>query len=283
MPATITVDLIKKLRERTGIGMAKCKEALQECGGDIDDAIAHLRKQGLASAVKKEGRETNEGKIAFAENSNTIGLVEVNAETDFVVNNETFKEFSENIANELIETKPESLEAFLEQTYSKDSSLTIDEYRGTIIQKIGENIQLRRIQLFEKSSNASFGLYSHNQGKIFTVVELEGSSDASEIAKEVAMHVAAEAPDYLNSDQIPEAVKSQEEEIARTQLQGKPENIMDKIISGKMQAFYNQVCLINQKFIKDPDLTVEQFVQNAAKDKNATLKIKSFLRWSIAE
>lgn len=144
MSTPITAALIKELRDRTGVGMGKCKEALDEAKGDIELAISNLRKAGMASAVKKEGRVTNEGMIGFAETPSIVAIVEVNAETDFVVKNDRFKQFLNDIAHEAAATNPASLEAFLHQKYSKDHSLTIDQYRATIVQAIGENIQIRR-------------------------------------------------------------------------------------------------------------------------------------------
>ena len=153
--------MIKELRDRTGVGMGKCKEALEEAKGDMELAISNLRKAGMASAVKKEGRATNEGMIGTAENNQTIAIVEVNAETDFVVKNDRFKEFLNNIAEEVAKTSPASLEAFLQQKYSKDPSLTIDQYRATIVQTIGENIQIRRFLTLQQNTRAARLGYIH--------------------------------------------------------------------------------------------------------------------------
>src|SRR5262245_38339784 len=141
--AIVTPAMIKELRERTGVGMGKCKEALEEAKGDMELAIANLRKAGMASAVKKEGRETKEGMIGIFDNEQSVGIVEANAETDFVIRNDRFKQFLDHVAQEAAKTNPPSLETFLQQKYSKDPSLTIDEYRATIVQAIGENIQIR--------------------------------------------------------------------------------------------------------------------------------------------
>ncbi|MCE2983968.1 MAG: translation elongation factor Ts, partial [Parachlamydia sp.] len=226
--AAITASLIKDLRDRTGVGMGKCKEALEEANGDIDLAIANLRKAGMASAVKKEGRETKEGMIATAEKGNTISIVEVNAETDFVVKNDRFKEFLLNIAEEAANTNPASLDAFLQQQYSKDPSLTIDQYRATIVQTIGENVQIKRILTLQKTPDRSFGIYSHLGGKIVTMVEITGSNQEEALAKDIAMHTAAAAPEYLSPEKVPQEVIAQEKEIAQGQVQGKPANIVDK-------------------------------------------------------
>ncbi len=277
MSVDITPEMIKELRGRTGVGVAKCKEALSEASGDIEDAINYLRKTGLASAVKKAGREAKEGKIMTAETDDCIALVEVCAETDFVANNDQFIEFAQNIAEEAAKTKPSSVQDFSSQKYSNDPSITIDEYRGTLVQAIGENIQIKRFLIFDKASKKSIGVYSHMGGKIVTVVEMTGGSE--ELAKEVAMHAAAAAPDYLSPETVPEAVKEQEKEIARGQLTGKPEHIMDKILDGKINAFYDDVCLLRQKYIRDDSVSVADYV----KSKSSDAVVTNFIRWSVGE
>lgn len=281
--AEVTAQMVKELRDRTGIGMGKCKEALQEAGGDIELAISNLRKAGMASAVKKEGRETNEGVIRMAENGGTIALVEVNAETDFVVKNERFQEFAANLAEEVCASKPSNLEEFLKQSYSKEPGLTIDQYRATIVQGLGENIQVRRFEIFPKRGDSSIAVYSHQGGKLVTLVEISGSDDEEELAKDVAMHVAAEAPEYLSSDEVPERVIEHEKEIAAAQIKGKPENILNKILEGKLKAYFDQVCLLNQKFVKDPDLTIQQLVEKRAKEAGKKLTVSQFLRWRVGQ
>lgn len=280
---TITPAMIKDLRDRTGVGMGKCKEALEEAKGDMELAISNLRKAGMATAVKKEGRETKEGMIGVAKHGNTIALVEVNAETDFVVKNDRFKEFLNNIAQEVANTKPASLDAFLKQKYSKDPSLTIDEYRATIIQTIGENIQIRRIQTFLKDANHSIGTYSHMGGKVVTLVEIVGDGNQEELARDIAMHVAAASPEYLSPETVPAAVLEHEREIVRSQIQGKPANIVEKILEGKVKTFCDTNCLTNQKFVRDDSLSIADLVNNRSKETGKTLKLKSFLRWSVGQ
>jgi elongation factor Ts len=281
--AEITAELVRELREKTGVGIGKCKEALSEAKGDIELAIANLRKAGMASAVKKEGRETREGQIVAAETANAIGVVEVNAETDFVVRNAHFQEFVKNIAEETAKTQPSSVETLLSQKYSKDSSQTIDALRASIVQTLGENIRIKRLTTVKKEANSSFGIYSHMGGKILVLVEISGATDQADLARDIAMHVAAESPDYLSANDVPPAIKAREEDIARDQVKGKPENIINKILEGKLKAFYDQVCLINQKYIKNPDITVAELVAQKAKATNKPLSIKHFLRWSIGQ
>ncbi|MCB1082303.1 MAG: elongation factor Ts [Chlamydiia bacterium] len=280
---TITPQMVMDLRKRTGVGMSKCKEALSEAKGDIEEAIHILRKKGIASAVKKGGRETNEGVVGFAETESVAYLVEVNAETDFVVQNDRFKEFLKNICDEVAATTPSSVEAFLQQKYSKNDALTVDEYRAEIVQTLGENIQVKRIQEFKKGSDCSIGIYSHMGGKIVCLVEIKGANDQQALAKEVAMHIAAESPDYLKPEDVPSDVLAKEEEIARSQIQNKPPEIQDKIVQGKLNAYYEQSCLVKQKFVKDPSKSVEQYVAEEGKKAGKTLEVIAFARWQIGE
>lgn len=283
MTTQITATMIKELRERTGIGMGKCKEALEEARGDMELAISNLRKAGMATAVKKEGRATNEGMIGMAEDGSAVVLVEVNAETDFVVKNDLFSKFLKNIVQEILATKPASLEAFLQQKYSKDSGLTVDQYRATVIQAIGENIQVRRLLVVPKAANKSVGVYSHLGGKIVTLVEISGSAKEEALAKDIAMHVAAAAPEYVSPEKVPESVIAQEKEIAASQIKGKPENIVGKIVEGKIKAFYDASCLVCQKYIRDDSLTIAELVNKRSKESGATLTVTNFLRWTVGQ
>lgn len=281
MGETITAAMIKELRDRTGVGMGKCKEALEEAKGDMELAIANLRKSGIATAVKKEGRAANEGMVAASEKEKVIGIAEVNAETDFVVRNEKFQQFLSAIAEEVALTKPASLETFLKQPFSKDKGLTIDEYRATIVQAIGENIQIRRIAFLEKSPKKSVGVYSHLGGKILTVVELSGVSGEEALAKDIAMHVAAAHPEYLSPENVPSSVINQEKEIAKGQVQGKPAHIIDKIVEGKLNAYYDAACLIRQKYIRDDSISIADLVAKRSKETGKPLILSSFIRWSV--
>lgn len=281
--ATITSAMIKELRDRTGVGMGKCKEALEEAKGDMELAIANLRKAGMASAVKKEGRETKEGMIGIAEHGPIIAIVEVNAETDFVVKNERFKQFLNNIAEEVARTNPSSLDAFVQQKYSKEPSLTIDQYRATVVQTIGENIQIRRILTLKKNPSSSLGIYSHLGGKIVTAVEVSGSGTEEALAKDIAMHTAAATPEYLSPDKIPQEVINHERDIARGQIKGKPENIVEKIVDGKINAFYETNCLICQKYIRDDSITITELVNKRAKEAGKPLTVSHFIRWTVGQ
>ncbi len=279
----VTPAMIKELRDRTGVGMGKCKEALEEANCDLELAIANLRKAGIAHAVKKEGRTTNEGMIVAAEQGNTIAIVEVNAETDFVVKNDRFQQFLKNIAEEIAATRPASLDAFLQQKYSKDHALTIDQYRATIVQTIGENIQIRRFVLWTKNADKSIGVYHHLGGKIVTAVEISGSSALEPLAKDIAMHVAAASPEFLTPEKVPAHVIEHEKDIARSQVHGKPANILDKIVEGKINAYYDAACLVRQKYIKNDSLSINDLINQKAKEIGKPLVVSDFMRWSVGQ
>lgn len=281
MMATITPEMIKELREVTGVGMSKCKEALVESGGDMEKAIDYLRKIGMASAVKKEGREAKEGTIGFFHGTDNLTVIEVNCETDFVAQNERFRTFVADICELASQIKPRSLEAFIDQKYHKDPTLTVDQYRNLVIQALGENIQIKRIEIILKDKDASLGTYSHMGGKLFTVVEITGARNQEELAKEIAMHVAAENPEYVSSEDVPNSVKAREEEIAKAQITGKPANVIEKIVLGKIKAYCDQFCLNCQKFIKDQSQTVGQIVDAKSKQIGKPLKIRRFWRWRV--
>ena len=279
----VTPQMIKELRERTGVGMGKCKVALEEAEGNLDKAIENLRKAGMASAVKKEGREAKEGLIGIGETAQTMALVEVNSETDFVAQNEKFKQFLHDLASEAAELQPKSLEAFLAQNCKHDPSITIDQYRALIVQSLGENIQIKRLQLFKKSGDISIGVYSHMGGKIVTAVELLGGQGNEILARDIAMHIAAEAPDYLTAEDVPEEIIEREKDIARSQIKNKPENIVEKIVEGKLKAFFDQFCLLHQKYVKDNTVNIQELLAKESKTSGKTLTVKSFLRWQIGE
>jgi len=281
MSDKVTPSMVKELRDRTGVGMGKCKEALDQAKGNIDEAIDILRKAGIASAVKKEGRDTNEGLVAYAEGSNAYGLVEVNAETDFVTQNDTFKQFLRDVAQEIADTQPDSLEAFLQQPYQKDPSVTIDQHRTLVVQSLGENIRLRRLSVIPKASDISIGVYSHMGGKIVSVVILTGASGQEALARDIAMHVAADSPEYLSPDELPQSVKDKEAEIARSQVQGKPAHIVEKIVEGKIKAFCDEVCLLCQKYIRDNTVTVAGLLEREGKKLNQPIAIKAYQRWKV--
>lgn len=279
----VTADMIRQLRERTGVAMGKCKEALVLAEGDMEKAIDVLRKAGMSAAVKKEGRETKEGLILSAEDKKHLIIAEANAETDFVVQNDRFKHFLHDVVKQALEGNVRNLADFVQEPYYKDKSITIDQYRNLVIQALGENIQLRRLEMISKHPDSSYGIYSHMGGKLVVVVEIAGAEGQESIAKEIAMHIAAESPEYLKPEEVPATVIAREEEIARSQIQGKPANIVDQIVKGKIKAYTDQFCLVNQKYIKDSSVTVQQFLDACGKKLGKHLSIKCFWRWKVGQ
>ncbi len=279
----ISTKTIQELRVRTGVSIGKCKEALEHTHGDMEKAIDFLRKAGIASSVKKQGRETKEGLIGIGENNQVISFVEVNSETDFVAHNEKFAHFLKEVAQVAADSEANSLEALLEEKSKTDPTITIDQLRSLVIQTLGENIQIKRFKLFRKHPDLSIGVYSHMGGKIVTAVELVGGAGQEALARDIAMHIAAESPDYLTPEEIPAAVKEREFEIAKSQLQGKPAHIIEKIMEGKLKAFYDQSCLMCQQYVKDSSMTVAQLVDRESKALGKQFAIKSFIRWRVGE
>lgn len=277
----ITPDLIKELRQRTGVGMSKCKEALEQAGGDLQLAIENLRKSGIASAIKKEGRETKEGLISVLEQGDELSLFELSAETDFVVSNEHFQTLARNLVKQIATEYPADVQALLESKYQAEPNLTVEEKRALIVQSIGENIQPKRFETLKKSADSTFGVYSHMGGKIVTVVVLKGSDAEKELANDLAMHVCASSPEYLGPEQIPAELLDKEREIARSQVQNKPANIIESIVEGKLKSYYKEVCFLHQAYLKDNKQSVEQVVEARAKQIGKPLKITHYLRWSV--
>lgn len=280
----VSMEVIKALREQTAVGLTKCKEALEASNGNLEQAILYLRKIGLASAGKKESRETKEGTISIKSDEHGIALIEVNVETDFVANNEKFHNFVDDLCQEILINKTTDVSQFLEATYSKDPSLTIDQLKALFIQSLGENIQIKRLFYVKKDPfSNSYGIYSHSGGKIVSLVVISGSNKEELLAKDVAMHVAASSPFYLSSDVIPEIVIQQERDVALNQIKDKPEAVIEKIVAGKLSAFFAENCLLEQQFIKDSSKNVQKVLQERNKEIGVNLNITLYLRWKVGE
>jgi len=273
----ITAKMVKELRDRTGAGMMDCKKALEETNGDIEKAIDYLRETGVAQAAKKADRIAAEGSTYIEIVDNKAVLIEVNCETDFVTKNEVFQQLLVDIAKHVINNNPENLETALNQTYA-DSNDTLEAHINAMIAKIGEKISLRRFTVLEKDDSDTFGEYTHMGGRIGVLTLLAGTSDA-EVAKDVAMHAAAVNPKYTSRDEVPEEEVNREREVLKTQAlnEGKPEHIVEKMVEGRLGKFYEDICLLEQPFVKDPDVTVEKFV----KQHDAT--VKTFVRYEVGE
>ena len=265
---------IKALREKTGAGMLDCKKALEETKGDMDAAVDYLREKGIAKAAKKESRIAAEGLTEIVVNGNKAVIVEVNSETDFVAKNEEFRTFISIISNAILNSDAKTMEEALN---IETENGTISEYLVNLVAKIGEKISFRRFEVVEKTDKDIFGCYSHMGGRISVLTVIEGSNE--DVAKDVSMHVAAMNPGYLNRDEVPADVIEHEKEIIKEQAmnEGKPADIAEKMVMGRINKYYKEVCLLEQAFVKDPDLNVETFVKNNGGT------IKSMIRYEVGE
>ncbi|MRH42289.1 elongation factor Ts [Aquibacillus halophilus] len=274
---TVTAKMVKELREKTGAGMMDCKKALQETDGNIDNAIDYLREKGISKAAKKADRIAAEGSTHVEVDGNTAVLIEVNCETDFVTKNDQFKNLLNELGKHLIKQKPESVEAALQQNLHGDGE-NLEQYINANIAKIGEKLSLRRFTIFEKTDNDAFGAYIHMGGNIGVVTVLEGTTDEN-TAKDIAMHVAAVNPRYISRDVVSEEEVEKEREMLKAQAlsEGKPEKIVEKMVEGRLGKFFEEICLLEQNFVKDPDQKVKKIVES----KGATLK--GFVRYQVGE
>ncbi|HHW99754.1 MAG TPA: elongation factor Ts [Acholeplasmataceae bacterium] len=270
----ISAKLVKELREMTGAGMMDCKKALVETNGDLEAAVVWLRENGITKAQKKAGRVAAEGVCAFVVKGNKAVIYEVNSETDFVARNEVFQNLVSNIGEAIVNsdiTNPE------EAVNAKLGEETVQEMLVNGIATIGENLTLRRVNIVEKTDDQIFGTYSHNNGMIAVLTVLEGNNE--EVAKDVCMHIAAMNPKYLDRSSVDAEYLEQERQILvnETLNEGKPEHIVDKIVEGKVQKLLKGICLVDQEFVKDPDLTVGKYAEKH------NSKIISFVRLEVGE
>ncbi len=272
----ITAAMVKELREKTGAGMLDCKKALVETDGDMNAAVDFLREKGIAKAAAKGDRIAAEGLTAVAVDGNKASLVEINSETDFVAKNERFQTLVQNIANAVLRNGSETAEAALASEY--EAGKTIDTYISEEASTIGEKISLRRVALFTKADDAVFGSYLHMGGRIGSVVVIEGTTDET-VAKDVAMHIAAARPLYVDRTSVTEEEKAREEKVLTEQAlnEGKPANIVEKMIVGRMNKFFEEICLVDQTFVKDPDFKVGKYVESKGG------KVVSFVRFEVGE
>ncbi|MDD3383448.1 MAG: translation elongation factor Ts [Bacilli bacterium] len=275
----VTAELIKTLRERTGAGMMDCKKALDASNGDIEAAIDWLREKGIAKAAKKEGRIAAEGLTAIAVKDNKASMVEVNVETDFASKNEKFQKLVIDIANTVVENGSKDLESSLK---AKIDKITVEDAIVQAVSVIGEKITLRRVVTLEKTSQDVFGTYVHMGGRIGVIVTLKGVNDES-VAKDVAMHIAASAPQYLSKQDVDQDYIDKETHIqleaakVDPKLQGKPEEALKNIVKGKVDKSLREICLSEQPFVKDPSVNVAQFVKNHGGE------IVEFVRFKVGE
>jgi len=270
----ITAALVKELRERTGAGMMECKKALVEMDGDIEAAAEHMRKTGMAKADKKAGRAAAEGLIIIklSNDAKTAAMVEVNCETDFVAKDENFVNFANAVGDCALANKPADVEALSVLTLENGS--TIEDTRKALIAKIGENMNVRRMAIINASGNLS--AYSHGS-RIGVVIDVEGGTD--ELGKDLAMHIAASRPVCVDESGVPQDTLDKEKEIytAQAQESGKPADIIEKMVQGRINKYLKEITLLGQPFVKDPDQTVEQLL----KKENA--KVAGFVRLEVGE
>ena len=285
----ITAAQVKELREMTGAGMMDCKKALTATEGDMDKAVEFLREKGLATAQKKASRVAAEGlcKTLVSEDGKKAVVVEVNAETDFVAKNEKFLIYVADVAAQAMNSSAADIDAFLAEAGALDTTKTVKEALAAQIAVIGENMNIRRFaQVTEE--NGFVASYTHMGGKIGVLVDVETDvvNDAvKEMAKNVAMQIAALNTPYLNESEVPAEIIEHEKEVMRQQVinEGKPEQIADKIVMGKIGKFYKENCLLDQEFVKDNKINIKQYTQNTAKELGGSIEIKKFVRFEKGE
>ncbi|MEY2191236.1 translation elongation factor Ts [Neobacillus sp. BF23-41] len=272
----ITAQMVKELREKTGAGMLDCKKALTETDGDMDKAIDFLREKGIASAAKKGDRIAAEGLTYVVTEGNDAVILEVNSETDFVAKNEAFQALVKDLAAHLLKNKPATVEEASAQTM--ENGATVADHINASIAKIGEKLTLRRFSVTSKTDNDAFGAYIHMGGRISVLSVLEGTTEA-DAAKDVSMHIAALKPKYVSRDEVSQEEVEHERQVLTQQAlnEGKPAKIVEKMVEGRLGKYFEDVCVLDQTFVKNPDQKVRQFVES----KGAT--IREFVRYEVGE
>ncbi len=308
--AEISAQLVKQLRERTGVGMMECKKALQESNGDLPEAEVILRKRGISQATKKETRSTKQGLVSSHISSDgKLGvLVEVNCESDFVARTEDFQTLVSDIAAHIAQTKPKYVrveevteaeranfaahQALYEQKFVHDSETTIADLVKTKIAKLGENIAVSRFQIFEIAGTGLVGSYIHTGGQIGVLLEVlaNGAATAAKeevkgLIRDVSMQVAAASPQFVNKESVPPEVLEKERGIQRDRAlnEGKPEKMVDKIAEGRMSKFYEEVCLLEQPFIRENTISVGELVRTVGAKLNDSLTVPRFVRFKVGD
>ncbi|SCW27988.1 elongation factor Ts [Lachnospiraceae bacterium C10] len=289
----ITAAMVKELRELTGAGMMDCKKALNETDGNMDEAAEYLRKNGQAKAEKKSGRIAAEGLVAVAADDKTAAIVEVNSETDFVANNDTFKEYVAAVANQALTTSATDMDAFMADQWNADASKTVKDALTDKIAVIGENLSIRRFQKMT-AENGFVTSYIHGGGRIGVVINAETDSDAEavkEAMKNIAMQIAALAPKYISDADVDQDFIDHEKEIIAAQIENdpkeaaKPEKVKAGMIQGRIKKELKEVCLLDQPYVKATDgkQSVAKYLEQVAKENNTTLTIKEFIRFETGE
>ena len=286
----ITAGMVKELREMTGAGMMDCKKALTETNGDMDAAIEFLRKNGQAKAEKKAGRIAAEGIVkTVVRDDKVAAIVEVNSETDFVAKNDEFQGFVEAVVNQVADNNPADMDAFMAEAWAEDSSKTVKDALVEKIAVIGENLNIRRFERVE-AENGCVVSYIHGGGRIGVLVVADTDVVNDEIKtclKNVAMQIAAMSPKYVSRDEVSQEFMDHEKEIllaqAKKENPEKPENIIEKMIIGRLNKEMKEICLLDQVYVQDSDLTVAKYVAKVAKENNANVTVKKFIRYETGE
>jgi elongation factor Ts len=289
--SNVTPALIKELREQTGAGLMDVKSALTEANGNMEEATKILRKKGLAAASKKAGRVTSEGTVQALVDGHVGVLVEVNCETDFVGRNENFRNFATEVAQVIAKSKAHSVEELSAEPWPNDAEgLNVGQKVASMVGSIKENITLRRFVRYEAPANATIGTYIHAGGKVGVMVEVVANVPANDgeiaaVAKDVAMHVAAAEPRFVGRDDVTQKDLDTEREIAREQAakSGKPENIVEKMVIGKMEKFYQEACLLEQPYIRDDKQSVSEYLKSAGKPSGCAYTVTRFTRYKLGE
>ena len=259
----ISASMVKDLREKTGAGMMDCKKALTETNGDMEKAIEYLREKGITKAAKKSSRIAAEGLVlAYVSEDNKVGAaIEVNSETDFVAKNDEFREFVQALAKQVAINNPADVEALLEEEYIDEAGKKVSEVLTDKVAKIGENMNIRRFVRFE-TTDGMVESYIHGNGKIAVLVKMKNAD--TELAKDICMQVAAARPEYLNEASVPQERLTKEMEILKAQAmnEGKPEAIAEKVVQGRIGKFYSEICLVDQEFVKNPDMKVSDLLKS---------------------
>lgn len=289
----ITAGMVKELRELTGAGMMDCKKALNAVEGDMDKAVEFLREKGLAAAEKKSGRIAAEGMVDtfISEDGKVAAIVEVNSETDFVAKNDKFVDYVGSVVKQVANSNAANLDAFLEEPWALDTALTVKEQLSSMISIIGENMNIRR---FEKlvSTDGFVESYIHGGGRIGILVEIASTVNnnaTKEAAKNIAMQIAAMSPKYISEADVPAEFIAHEKEIIKAQIKNdesnakKPENIIEKMLEGRFKKELKEICLLDQVYVKDGDLSVGQYLANVSKEVGADVSVKSFIRFETGE
>lgn len=283
----VTASMVKDLRERTGAGMMDCKKVLIDADGDMEKAIELLREKGLAKAAKKAGRVASEGlvKLAFSEDGKVAAVIEVNSETDFVAKNEEFVEFVDELAKLALTAEATELDAFLAASYKNEG--TVAEVLNAKIAKIGENLNVRRVAKLANPGTVYVG-YIHGAGKIGVIIGLETEADVAQLSKvgrDVAMQVASMNPQFIDESSIDPEYLEQEKKILVQQAlnEGKPAEIVEKMVLGRLKKELKETCLIEQKFVKDGDMSVKEYVEKTAKEIGKSIKVSEMIRFEVGE